>query len=83
MNNKKQHLDFIDLAKGICILFVVSYHVDQCEVLYRNESVNNFFMSFRIPFYFMLSGLFVSFNALAACNCKSKNSLILVGSLIV
>lgn len=63
MNNKKQHLDFIDLAKGICILFVVSYHVDQCEVLYRNESVNNFFMSFRIPFYFMLSGLFVSFNA--------------------
>ena len=57
------HLDFIDLAKGICILFVVSYHVDQCEVLYRNQSVNNFFMSFRIPFYFMLSGLFISFNS--------------------
>ena len=57
------HLDFIDLAKGICILFVVSYHVDQCEMLYRNQSVNNFFMSFRIPFYFMLSGLFISFNS--------------------
>lgn len=57
------HLDFIDLAKGICILFVVSYHVDQCEVLYRNQSVNDFFMSFRIPFYFMLSGLFISFNS--------------------
>ena len=60
-NETKQHLDFIDLAKGICILFVVSYHVDQGELLYRNESVNTFFMSFRIPFYFMLSGLFVSF----------------------
>lgn len=63
MNNSKQHLDFIDLAKGMCILFVVSYHVDQCEMLYRNQDVNNFFMSFRIPFYFMLSGLFVSFNS--------------------
>lgn len=63
MNGKKQHLDFIDLAKGMCILFVVSYHVDNCQVLYANQHVNDLFMSFRIPFYFMLSGLFVSFNS--------------------
>lgn len=61
--HKKIHHDFIDLAKGLCILLVVSYHVDQGNWLYSNEVANSFFFSFRIPLYFILSGLFLSFRS--------------------
>lgn len=55
------HLDFIDLAKGLCIILVMSYHCDYGEFIYSNDKVNSFFFSFRMPLYFMLSGLFISF----------------------
>ena len=57
----KPHIDFIDLAKGLCILLVLTYHVDEGTWIYSNEKVNNFFFSFRIPLYFILSGLFISY----------------------
>lgn len=53
MTTTKKRIEFIDLAKGICILLVVLLHVD-----------NNFgeaikIMSiFRMPLYFVLSGMF-------------------------
>ena len=55
------HIDYIDLAKGICILMVVSYHCDYGDFLYSNDIVNSFFFSFRMPLYFFLSGIFISF----------------------
>ena len=47
-------IEFIDLAKGICILLVVQIHV------YGDTSVDIFKMMslFRMPLYFILSGLF-------------------------
>lgn len=56
----KQRIDYIDLAKGLCILLVISNHIDLGEFLYKNEHVSSFFFSFRMPLYYMLSGLFLS-----------------------
>ena len=50
----KQRIDFIDLAKGICISLVVLLHV------YGDLSgtIINIMNLFRMPLYFVLSGLF-------------------------
>lgn len=50
----KQRIEFIDLAKGICILLVVLVHI------YGDMSgrVIKFMSLFRMPLYFVLSGLF-------------------------
>lgn len=49
-----KRIEFIDLAKGICILLVIQIHV------YGNTSVDffNVMSLFRMPLYFVLSGLF-------------------------
>lgn len=52
--NSKQRIDFIDLAKGICISLVVLSHVymgDHPKFLHIQDY-------FRMPLYFILSGLF-------------------------
>lgn len=56
----KPRIGYIDLAKGICILLVISYHIDLGDFLYRDDRVSDFFFSFRMPLYYMLSGLFLS-----------------------
>ena len=48
-------IDYIDLAKGLCILAVLWYHVLYC----RLETPLDFaLVSFRMPLYYFLSGLF-------------------------
>lgn len=49
----KQRIQFIDLAKGICIILVVLGHL----VPVFNENLT-FVFCFRMPLYFCLSGLF-------------------------
>ena len=56
----KQRIEFIDLAKGLCILLVVSWHVDTNDLLYCNDTIERFFKAFRMPLYFILSGVFLS-----------------------
>lgn len=56
----KSRLDYIDLAKGICILLVISFHADMGRAIYSDQSVSEFFFSFRMPLYYLLSGLFLS-----------------------
>ena len=56
----KQRIEFIDLAKGLCILLVVSWHVDTNDLLYCNENIEKFFKAFRMPLYYVLSGIFLS-----------------------
>ena len=54
--SSKIRLEFIDLAKGFCIMLVVMHHMTchiDIEIPYRTA-----LCSFRMPFYFMLSGLF-------------------------
>ena len=56
MPNKKARIEFIDLAKGFCILAVVMYHIFRTiGVEYPFEDL---FSKIRMPLYFVLSGLF-------------------------
>ena len=52
----KDRIDFIDLAKGFCIVLVVFTHVNS----YFNLSypLQETLSIFRMPLYFFLSGLF-------------------------
>lgn len=49
MENSKPRIEFIDLAKGICVLLVVLYH---CQINIEWLQI------LRIPLYFALSGIF-------------------------
>lgn len=46
---------YIDLAKGICIIFVMAQHLSH-ETIVSSPYIT----SFRMPFYFFICGLFVS-----------------------
>jgi len=54
--SKKPRIEYIDLAKGICITLVVCFHL----TLFYNTSLpfDKFFRTFRMPLYFFLSGCF-------------------------
>lgn len=51
-----KRIEYIDLAKGFCIILVVAFHI----VIAYGESfpASNFFKAFRMPLYFFLSGFF-------------------------
>ncbi len=57
---EKKRIEYIDLAKGLCILLVVSWHIDGGRLLYSNDNILNFFSAFRMPLYYTLSGIFIS-----------------------
>lgn len=46
-----RRIEFIDLAKGLCIILVVAYHCNLGEYLPGSKCL-------RMPLYFLLSGLF-------------------------
>ena len=52
----KPRIEYIDLAKGICITLVVCFHL----TLFYDTSLplDHFFKAFRMPLYFFLSGCF-------------------------
>ena len=56
MKENGSRIEWIDLAKGICILLVVFYHVAIC--LHIDYPLSTQIASFRMPLYFILSGLF-------------------------
>ena len=49
---EKPRIQFIDLAKGVCILLVCIYHTE------LGRDMPNILSLFRMPLYFVLSGLF-------------------------
>lgn len=51
-----QRIQFIDLAKGLCISLVVLFHVNRRFDL--NPELFKLLSTFRMPLYFLLSGLF-------------------------
>lgn len=53
---QSKRIEWIDLAKGICIALVVFHHVMVTANL--DFSFSDAFSSFRMPLYFILSGLF-------------------------
>lgn len=53
---KKQRIEYIDLAKGFCILLVVLSHI---LAFYRTQlPYDSLLKCFRMPLYFFLSGVF-------------------------
>lgn len=52
-----ERYEFIDLAKGVCILLVAFFHIVGRPF---PDSVNSTLSSFRMPLYFILSGIFFS-----------------------
>ena len=53
---EKKRIEFIDLAKGFCIILVVAHHT--CNFHNADMPLPLFFKAFRIPLYFFLSGFF-------------------------
>lgn len=57
----KQRIEWIDTAKGMCIILVVAYHTlihTHADFLISNTNIDGFLSTFRMPLYFTLSGLF-------------------------
>ncbi len=70
----EQRIEFIDLAKGICILLVVLIHVFG----ETSGEVIQMMILFRMPLYFILSGLFFKTYEGVFCFFKKKvNKLII------
>lgn len=51
-----KRIEFLDLAKGICIILVVVYHI--FAYMDSEMPAPDFFKAFRMPLYFFLSGFF-------------------------
>ncbi|MCQ2376222.1 MAG: acyltransferase family protein [Salinivirgaceae bacterium] len=73
METDKKRIEFIDLAKGVCIILVVLLHmglpIDEHVPLLQN---------LRMPLYFILSGLFFKTYGGFAQLCKKKINKILI-----
>ena len=54
----KQRIQYIDLAKGFCIILVVAYHVNKALHFHQAPLFWDTLSVFRMPLYFFLSGLF-------------------------
>ena len=54
---KKKRIEYIDIAKGIGIIFVISGHL-----LNKNSAPYAFIYSFHMPLFFVLSGLLMTDN---------------------
>lgn len=51
-----KRIEYIDLAKGICIILVVAFHIS--AFYHVPFPASSFFRAFRMPLYFFLSGFF-------------------------
>lgn len=69
---ERQRIEFFDLAKGICILLVVWFHVDADSP--RDVYIN----AIRMPLYFFLTGFFFKdYNSFRAFLTKKTNKLLI------
>lgn len=72
-----KRVEWIDTAKGICILLVVLHHVSQYYEGFQYPFSKDF-MTFRMPLYFILSGLFFKkYNGFLFFLKKKINKLII------
>lgn len=70
-NSGKQRIEFIDLAKGICIILVVVLHASSDDGI-------PLLMALRMPLYFVLSGLFFkSYDSFYSFIIKKINRLLI------
>lgn len=70
----KQRLEYIDLAKGICIILVVFFHT--CSSL--PDPLGRMLQSFRMPLYFIISGMFFNtYSGMGEFVVKKINKLLI------
>lgn len=62
IQDKKTRLEWVDTAKGICIIFVIILHISPLLLSYP-ENFSNMMTSIRMPFYYTISGLFISIHS--------------------
>lgn len=73
---KSKHIDYIDLAKGFCIIFVAFHHV-LCNYHMQGFSTKHIVV-FLLPLFFCLSGVFFkTYGGFAEFMRKKINSLII------
>lgn len=72
----KQRIEYIDLAKGFCILLVVWVHL---SAFYSHPiPCADFFKAFRMPLYFFLSGCFFkAYNGFLDFTIRKINKLLI------
>lgn len=74
----QNRVEFIDLAKGLCMIFVLLYHLCLQIPATNNVLLIDIASSFRMPFYFFLSGLFFkSYKNYTAFLLKKVNNLLI------
>ena len=73
---KKKRYEYIDLAKGICIILVVLTHMQIVADI--PNRIDAMFCSFRMPLYYILSGLFFSkYSGIGEFLIKKTNKLLI------
>ena len=76
MGSESRRIEWIDTAKGICILLVVLQHISNyVQISYFMEAD---FLTFRMPLYFILSGLFFkTYEGLKGFAIRKTNKLLI------
>jgi fucose 4-O-acetylase-like acetyltransferase len=75
--NKKRRIEYIDIAKGIAMLLIVIQHV-LTYYPQKLQVLEPFFSGFRVPVFFVLSGLFFSsYSSFKLFLIKKVNTLII------
>lgn len=73
----KKRIEYIDLAKGICILLVMQMHYKQ-GIVPEETLFDSFMRNLRMPLYFFLSGMFFKdYGSLILTAIKKFNRLII------
>lgn len=72
---KKERIPYIDFMKGLCIIFIVTNHINGN---FLPLDLNRSLMSFRIPMYYFLSGLFFKlYDGFGDFTRKKVNNIVL------
>lgn len=70
MSDTKPRIEFIDLAKGLCIIIVIINHIRPFDI--------PGFQSMRMPLYYILSGLFFKdYGGFVSLLIKKMNKLLI------
>ena len=73
----KKRIEYIDLAKGICMFLVVMGHIQEAFASEEIKEISYVLSYFRMPLYFMLSGMFFKkYNSFRYFFTKKVNHLL-------
>ena len=64
IKNNKPRLEWVDTAKGICILLVILYHTTG-HLIDVHSQMAIMLRATRMPLYFTIAGLFVSIKSIS------------------